>query len=426
MKRNLFICLLIIYLSLYYYFNYYLTEETKIQNQESNKVIENKVVQPMYITLNENKEKIKRVNFIEDNTNNDFFSKPYYVSDPNKKYDEIENFISNCSSSKNIRSNYYNPKADLNEHFNKKENFGMIRNSDGSEYIDYNYTPNMIEGFGNTEDIKDKYPPMKTPRNIWVYWENINRTKYPTFIKLCMDTMKRHLGTKYNLIFLNEKTIHEYLPDLRKDFENLKIAQKVDYYRIELLYKYGGIWIDADIIMMQDLEPIFKKLDEGYDFVGFGCTGVQCSNGKFRPSNWVLASRPNGVLMKTVLNKLDEKLNLRDKAKEENDETYHDYGKIVLWQALDDLKPNGYDYYHFTSEYDGTRDINKNWVHTPNFFKSDPTPLLDENKLLFVVLYNSEISDKSKLHWIRDCEQDKLIYSDLWIGSLYRKALGII
>ncbi len=305
--------------------------------------------------------------------------------------------------------------------FYKKIN-NLTKFSDGSDSSNYIYKPSQQENFSLLDiEIKNKYPPIKTPRNIWVYWENINRNNYPTHIKLCLDTIRKHLG-KYNLVILNEKTIKNYLPELRNDFENLKIAQKVDYYRIALLYKYGGIWIDADIIMVKDLEPVFKKLDEGYDYVGFGCTGGQCSNGYFRPSNWVMASRPNSILMKTVLDKLNNKLDSREKNQKQNDDTYHDYGKLVIWDALEDLKPLGYDYYHFTSEYDGTRDTNKYWVHTPEFFSNQPIKFLDESKIMFFVLYNSEITGENS--WVKDCEESKLLNSDLNISKIYIKALN--
>ena len=296
--------------------------------------------------------------------------------------------------------------------------------SDGSSLADYKYKPDPIENFSNIDmDIKKIYPPTNTPKNIWVYWENINRSTYPTYIKLCLDLMKKYLG-KYNLVILDNNSIKKYLPDLRDDFENLKVAQKVDYYRIALLYKYGGIWIDADIIIMKDLKPIFDKLDEGYDYVGFGCTGQLCSNGKFRPSNWVLGSRVNSVLMKRVLDKLNIKLDLRNVKSEQNEDTYHDYGKLVIWDALEDLQQLGYDYYHFTSEYDGTRDMNLNWVHTPEFFSTEQIEYLDESKLMFVVLYNSELSKDTD--WVKDCEESKLLNSDINLSKIYKKALGLI
>ena len=273
-----------------------------------------------------------------------------------------------------------------------------------------------LTSYKNSYQIENFFSESKlnnTHRIIWIYWENINSNKFPTYIKLCMKTMKKHLGTKYNLIFLNEKTIKEYLPNLRNDFDNLKIQQKVDYYRIALLYKYGGIWIDADIIVMRDFDPIFKKLDEGYDYVGFGCTGYECSNGYFKPSNWVMCSKKNGILMALCLDKLNKKLDTRNKKQLQDDSTYHDYGKNILWDSLDELEPFNYEYYHYTSEYDGTRDKNKNWISMNRFFNTDVSEFLNESKLFFIVLYNSEIQPKYK--WVYNCKESRLLYGNEWI-----------
>jgi hypothetical protein len=285
--------------------------------------------------------------------------------------------------------------------------------SNNSINIDY------VDNFKNLE-LQSNSP---VPRNIWVYWENIGRDSYPTFIKLCMNTMIKYLSPKYNLIFLNENLIKKYLPDIRNDFDNLKIAQKVDYYRIELLYRYGGIWIDADIIVMRDFDEIFKKLDEGYDYVGFGCTGYQCDYGLWNPSNWVMGARPNSILMKKCLEKLNAKLDSRNINQVQNDDTYHDYGKVILWDSLKELKANGYKYFHFTSEHDGARDKDKKWIHVDNFFNSEKTEFLDPNKLFFVVLYNSEINSNKDYKWIYDCDDNRLLYGDEWICSLFRKSL---
>ena len=276
--------------------------------------------------------------------------------------------------------------------------------------MEFNYEPN-IEAFQNLDlsslKIKKKYKPIKMKKNIWIYWENMNGNKCPTFIKLCMDSIKKHYG-KYNLVILNEQNIHKYLPNLRKDFDNLLIAQKVDYYRVALLYKYGGIWLDADVIAMNDIKPVFDKLDEGYDYVGFGCTGmsctcVECNNGHFRPSNWVMASRPKGILMKVCLDKLNTKLDNRNNKDVQNDKTYHDYGKIILWQSLADLKPLGYDYFHYDARHDGTRDSNKQWIYSMNLFSTNDTKFIDEKSLFFVVIYNNEINADSNYHWVKTC-----------------------
>ena len=260
-------------------------------------------------------------------------------------------------------------------------------------------------------------------RNVWVYWENMNRNSYPTYINLCLNIMKSQFS-EYNLVILDEETIKLYLPNLRDDFDNLLVAQKTDYYRIALLYYYGGIWIDADIIVMNNFDNIFEKLDSGYDFVGFGCTGLQCTNGYGYPSNWVLASQKNGILVKNCLDILNYKLDNRSNEIYQNENTYHDYGKVIIWNVLEDLISKGYNYYHFTSDHDGARDINGEWIHSPNFFNTIPTEFLDESKLMFVVLYNSEIANNEEYNWILDCDEERIIYGNEWICSLFRKALN--
>lgn len=273
----------------------------------------------------------------------------------------------------------------------------------------------------NNNTTKEKFYSTRTPRIIWTYWENKNnQIGLPTHIQLCFDTFKKHLDSKYNVIILNEKTIKNYLPNVRNDLDNLMIAQKVDYYRIALLEMYGGIWIDADTIIMRDLDEIFNKLDEEYDFVGFGCTKEYCINGKNEPSNGVLASRKNSLLMKLTLQKLDDKLNNRT-----NDSTfgYYDLGKITIWEALNDLQKNGYDYYHYPSEYDGTRDKQGKWVHTTNHFSNEKTDLINEDKLFFVFLTNSGIN--SYYPWVGSSDKNEILYGSYWISSLFRKSLNI-
>ncbi len=341
----------------------------------------------------------------------------------------VENFLSEGPENNIVESQ----KTDSNSQNSELKSDDTISSDNNSDKItspEPNFiTQNQVQ---NQTQAKSTY----TPRYIWVYWENVNRTKYPTIIKLCLDTIKKHLGTKYKLNILNERSIKMWLPDLRDDFNDLQIAQKVDYYRIALLKKHGGIWIDSDIIVMRDFDPIFRKLDEGYDYVGFGCTGYQCTNGKFYPSNWFLGSKPNGILVSRVLELLDKKLDDKnkldnipnDKSDQSNktkssDSDYHDYGKLIIWQALNELKNTGYDYYHFTSEHDGTRDKDGYWIHTPNFFSKTPSKFLNESKLFFVVLYNSEMKS-DELKWVHECEEEKLVYNDYFISSLFKKALG--
>jgi mannosyltransferase OCH1-like enzyme len=114
---------------------------------------------------------------------------------------------------------------------------------------------------------------------LWVYWENLNGNKTPSYIQLCLDIIKKNGSKYFNVILLNESNIFYYLQNLRKDINDLPIALKTDYIRVRLLYKYGGLWMDADTLLMNDIKHIADKLNNNeIDFIGFGCTGVVCKD----------------------------------------------------------------------------------------------------------------------------------------------------
>lgn len=45
------------------------------------------------------------------------------------------------------------------------------------------------------------------------------------------------------------------------------LAHKADYIRSVLLYKYGGVWIDADTLVLESFSDMFKQLSK-YDIIG--------------------------------------------------------------------------------------------------------------------------------------------------------------
>lgn len=257
---------------------------------------------------------------------------------------------------------------------------------------------------------------------IWLYWQNKPGKTMPTYIRLCLDTIYKNCKDEFKIVLLNEKTIYNYLPNLRKDLNKLEIAQKADYIRIKLLYKYGGIWLDTDTIVMTSLLPVIQKL-ESYDFVGFGCTSIYCNNGYPRPSNGFLAARKNSILMKNVLIELDKKLDQKN-----SDYNYYDLGKKVIWKEINKLrKKNNYKYYHYGSEYDGTRLKNKRWVR-PTYYFNKTNELMDENKLFVIFLSNHDIIDCEKNRQLYDnflkLSKNEILQQDYWISKMFRKAFN--
>jgi mannosyltransferase OCH1-like enzyme len=250
---------------------------------------------------------------------------------------------------------------------------------------------------------------------LWFYWEDMN-TKRPGYIDICIDSIYKKCSNSFNIIKLDKNNINDYLPEIihnKMNFKDLKIAQKVDFYRILLMYKYGGIYIDVDILVLKDLKQIHDKL-KLYDYVGFGCTGNKCKDGTGRPSNWILCSRPNTTLMLNILHRYYDKINKNEKI------TYHDLGKILIWEELDNLiKNNGYKYYHYPNLYDGTRDINGNWVSMSRLFSNENILYDRPNELLFIVLYNSDATEE-----IKKLTKEELLNSNYFITKYFNKSIN--
>lgn len=89
---------------------------------------------------------------------------------------------------------------------------------------------------------------------IWSYWEGDK----PEWISKCLESLERHGGSDactLNWEEFDELWLHDrYLP-----IRDLYVAQKSDFIRSYLLHHYGGMWIDADCLIMRSLAPIFDS-----------------------------------------------------------------------------------------------------------------------------------------------------------------------
>ena len=266
---------------------------------------------------------------------------------------------------------------------------------------------------------------------LFSYWEKINgATKIPEYIDLCFDTIKKNSNEHFNFILLNEKTIFDYIPDLRKDINELPIALKTDYIRVKLLYLYGGFWIDADTIMMNNFDKLYQKLtNDKYDFIGFGCTGAVCKKnaGYGRPSNGVMGSIKEGKMISLCLKKLNDKLDKYFAIPKTNRKSfdYFDLGKKIIWESYDTIMANDkqYVYYHIDSEYDGTRDENGKWIVPQLIFKNE-IKYADINNLYVVMLANSWFcGDNKEYNWFCKLTKNDILTGNYMISKLFNLAL---
>jgi len=258
---------------------------------------------------------------------------------------------------------------------------------------------------------------------LWVYWENKDGKPTPPIIEACLEIMRKRLSNNFRMVKLDQNNINEYIPEIKERkhiLDKLIIAHRVDYYRVLLLNKYGGLYLDADIIVLNDLGDIIDKLRD-YDYIGFGCTGYRCTNGYSKPSNWAMASKPNGIMISRLKNYLENTLDTIDK----DDIDYHTFGKLAIWKILNELINNeNYKYYHYDSEKIGTRDVEGKWITNDMLVSNNKIQFNNENNLYFIVFYNSD-AEKILDNYFRNKTKEDLLGDNTNISYFLRKGYNI-
>lgn len=94
---------------------------------------------------------------------------------------------------------------------------------------------------------------------VYTFWEP--RENMPYYVQLCMETWKKNLPNT-EIVLLDYKNIGEYI-NIDEFDKNLfsgrfRLALIADAIRVALLAKHGGVWMDADtIILNSDVEKYF-------------------------------------------------------------------------------------------------------------------------------------------------------------------------
>ena len=77
-----------------------------------------------------------------------------------------------------------------------------------------------------------------------------------------IDTWRRHLGSDWIIKEWNESNFDiDSIPFLRQAYDAKKFGIAVDPIRATVLYQFGGVWMDTDVIMTRDPSPFLQ-----YDF----------------------------------------------------------------------------------------------------------------------------------------------------------------
>ena len=128
---------------------------------------------------------------------------------------------------------------------------------------------------------------------IWV-WLSYPHGAPPRWIQKNMEALARHAPPQhFRINVLNATSVRQYLT-LPPEFGRLRSEVAAsDLARLGLLALYGGLYLDADVLVASTLRPLLKLLDEN-EVVAYTTPGQDCRAGVF--SSNFLATRPNTTL----------------------------------------------------------------------------------------------------------------------------------
>lgn len=101
---------------------------------------------------------------------------------------------------------------------------------------------------------------------IWMYWIDVpgGRARAP-YLDACFESIRRNSGCRVRRC--DAAAARELLPELPAEFSLLSASDQSNLFRTGVLAKHGGIYLDADTLVLRPLAPLFAHL-ESYELVG--------------------------------------------------------------------------------------------------------------------------------------------------------------
>ena len=354
-------------------------------------------------------------------------------------YRWFASYYGRCNKAKYKMCRYKIPKEDTENISFSGLNFPISKNPE--KYLEALYGPNwnLPKKYSYTESLtsynygimEEDFPekfrlkiPNETqkinlwPRKIssikkpiiWLYWQNKSANSIkPPYLNLCLKTVKKHCEKDFEIIVLDDNIIPAVLKNIHHKFTNIEpLAMRADYIRFCLLEEHGGIWLDCDIVVQQNLMFMIKDL-EAYNFIAFEhdkndiSIGIICGNKNNRYSKYMkilFESNPK-------YNKWKHKKYTINWAEPTND------AKSFLG-GLRNMYTNEIKTYPAKMVYP------IDWKNSKSYYCSNKKLDPEISKLPLVYLHNKMYDNNFK-----SLSEDEVLYGTYCMSELFRNALDI-
>lgn len=142
------------------------------------------------------------------------------------------------------------------------------------------------------------------PKRIWTYWQG----DVPEHIRTNIDTWRR-LNPTWTIQLVNNTNLRTFLhpSDLPATFyDDVETHQySSDIVRVIMLYTYGGVWLDASIVLLKPLDWVVHEYEtRDIDYLGYYMPNFTTHKHIKVIESWFISSKPNTLFLKLVYNEM--------------------------------------------------------------------------------------------------------------------------
>lgn len=101
----------------------------------------------------------------------------------------------------------------------------------------------------------------KMNKTIYVYWDSGLKGMKPLIKTFYLNNKKISKKYNYNYVLITKENISKFI-DVPERFYKLAPNFQSDICRFYILDKYGGIWMDTDIILYENMDKLVDKMDK--------------------------------------------------------------------------------------------------------------------------------------------------------------------
>lgn len=142
----------------------------------------------------------------------------------------------------------------------------------------------------NLTKIQPQKDPI-IPQRIHLIW--LGPKNPPAIFKDCLTSIKKHLPHWQVKIWRDEDVPGLKLYNQKYYDEEINYGAKSDLLRYEILYKFGGVYIDVDMVLLKSLDILHHT----YEFY----TGLEANDNEAILGNAIIASIPGHPILKDCI-----------------------------------------------------------------------------------------------------------------------------